>query len=597
MKIFIITHSFALDIPDGGGGEIFVSDYLKELSKRGHEIFVFTTKGPDYPEQQKKYGIKVHRCNGHFHHAFYKYEYIFQKKKALELAKKFKPDVIHSHNSANPGIIGEYISKKMNLPHLFLIEFISNQNYSMHMKFNYQFEKYFTPKIKCNRIVCWSKHVIDKFLIPWKIPEEKIFRSSAAVDLTKFNPNVSGKELTKKFGEKIITIAKPLTGTNTAGIEVIINAFAIFQKEFPDYKLILFGNGIPNNVDKLKKLIKKHGLEKNILLEPALHHDKMPIVYAASKMCIHSFMFEATTSMGLMETMAMGKPIIITNSGEVKNIVENSVLMVPIKNPKEMAKAMKKIASDEKYAKELGKKARKVAEKRFSLNAQTDFMEKMYKEIIQYKNQEKLDENKAKGKWVDYNVKKIFNAMKLTGPKILDVGCNDGKYLKLSAKKFGKKNVKGLDIYETHFEGIETTKASVTKMPFSNKEFDSVFMKDVLHHVPIKERKNAIQELIRVAKKEVVIVEANKNNWYMGKPQILKEHPHYTKEELELFIKENFDKQKFEIKYLDAYPFGTNQVKALKIFNYFPFLLPIGNFFINKRKGKEASYMILKIKI
>ncbi|MBI2029516.1 class I SAM-dependent methyltransferase [Candidatus Gottesmanbacteria bacterium] len=98
-------------------------------------------------------------------------------------------------------------------------------------------------------------------------------------------------------------------------------------------------------------------------------------------------------------------------------------------------------------------------------------------------------------------VNRIRN-LHLEDKPILEIGSGS-----LGITPYLAKRVTGLDI---DFSGpssdlLTYVYGSVLKIPFNNNAFDTVLMVDVLEHIPPKNRKKAIQEAVRVAKKFLVI--------------------------------------------------------------------------------------------
>ncbi len=379
MKIFLITHTFST-IGAGGGGEVFVYNFVKELAGRGHKVCVFTTSTRRNPEKEKELGIKVFSAPSFGHHALHKFEYVLFWKQALKAAQEFNPDIIHAQNDVLPALIGEKIKNRLHKPFVLGIEYLSEKNVSLNMKLTFALNKLLLPKIDADAIACWSDYVIEKFLIPWKIPKQKIKKITGAIDTEKYNPKNSGKDITKEFGKNLIVSAKPLHKTNALGIAETIKAMKFVVKKHPDYKYLVFGNGESRQM--LEQLVKKLSLEKNILFPGSLTPEKVPEAYAAADILVHSFAFKATTSVALMESMAAGKAIVATDTGEVANTLKGSGELVKAKNPASIARGINKLIESPALRKQLGKKARQTAEENYSIKRIADEFEELYSQFL-----------------------------------------------------------------------------------------------------------------------------------------------------------------------------------------------------------------------
>ncbi len=375
MKILFITHTYSLE--GGGGGEVFVSNLLKELSKK-HEIIVFTTEQKNFKEE-KKLGIKKYKAKVLGHHAFHKWEYMLQAEKAVEIAKKHKVDLVHAQNDAFPGIIGEKVSKTLKIPLIVAVEYLSDVNVSLNMKLVYWFNKTFLPKIKFDKIVSWSEFVSKQFLQKWGIPKNKIVQIPGAIDSKMYNPKVSGKRFTQIFGQNLIVSAKPLHSTNTKGISYTVKAMKHVVKKYPDWKFVIFGAGPGKN--SLEKLVEDLNLQKNVLFAGKIQNKQVPEAYSAARIVVHSFAFKATTSIALLESMSSGKAIVATDFGEIKNTLQDSGVLVKPKNPKSIARGIIKLIENSDLRKSLEKKSRKRVEKNYSIKAIAKEFDSLYKEL------------------------------------------------------------------------------------------------------------------------------------------------------------------------------------------------------------------------
>lgn len=103
----------------------------------------------------------------------------------------------------------------------------------------------------------------------------------------------------------------------------------------------------------------------------------------------------------------------------------------------------------------------------------------------------------------------------LEGPRILDIGCGDGLLLEMIRKK-GFKGV-GVDLSE---EAVRKCKvknldayvidSTSKKLPFSDGEFESVVILDILEHLYSPEV--LLREAIRLSKKNIIISVPNFNS-------------------------------------------------------------------------------------
>lgn len=381
MKIFFITHTYS--IGGSGGGEQFVSNFLQEAKRKGHELFVFTPGGKHYSAKEKKLGIEVYHSPVFGHHAFHKLEYLLFWWKAVLLARKFKPDVIHAQNDVFPGIIGWFVRAFTGAPLVCAVEYLSEQAESLNLKMVFALNKFFLPKIKFDSLVSWSTFVVEEFLLPWGIPKKRITLIPGGVDIAAYTVSTKPNQKLASEGKKWIVSVKPLHKTNVMGISYIIKAMFLVSKKHPDWRYAIFGDG--QSRPMLEQIVKKFGLEKNVLFFGAVENSEVPSIYAAAQIIVHSFAFRATTSIALMESMAAEKAIVATDSGEVKNTVGESALLAKQKDEESIAFQLNRLIENPELRTSLGKKARARAIANYSIEAIVSRFEDLYKKVIKEK--------------------------------------------------------------------------------------------------------------------------------------------------------------------------------------------------------------------
>ena len=143
---------------------------------------------------------------------------------------------------------------------------------------------------------------------------------------------------------------------------MMINAFSMLADEFPEYKLIIYGQGVLE--DELRAQIKALNLENRILL-PGFASNILEKV-APCSMYVSSSDFEGISN-SMLEALGMGLPTVVTDcpvggARMVINSGENGIL-VPVGDTKAMYEAMRSILKDPALAAQLSQEAIKVRDK------------------------------------------------------------------------------------------------------------------------------------------------------------------------------------------------------------------------------------------
>jgi ubiquinone/menaquinone biosynthesis C-methylase UbiE len=139
---------------------------------------------------------------------------------------------------------------------------------------------------------------------------------------------------------------------------------------------------------------------------------------------------------------------------------------------------------------------------------------------------------------------KLLKKLKLgRDEKILDAGCGNGEL----GKYLNSDKLYGFDIEQSAVWNAKKTskykkvvKSEIYELPFKDKEFDKTICIEVFEYLSDPER--ALNELIRVTKKEIIISSAN-FNWYRINSYITKGMREQYKNQLK--INKNFINSKF----------------------------------------------------
>lgn len=371
MRVFYIT----CVLGDSGGSEIYVRDIIREMAAKGHDVCVATTEPFLFDERN----VEVFLIPVFGHHALHKFIAPFFYRKIVKKAVEFNPDIVQTHSNSLMGWIGDKVKEKLSVPHILLIEMISANNTNIHTKTIHAIEKFLLPKLKYDRVIVWTKNMKKKFLLLWGIKNKRIVVIPAALNAKNYPQTFNGKNIRKKYGKKIISSIKTLWSTNVVGLTYIIKAMKYVKEKHPEYRYLCAGQGNPG---ALQNLAEKEGVGDVVIFPGSLSDAEKKEVWAATDISPHSFVYEFSTSISLLEYMAMGKACIITNVGAAKEFARDSALLVEPENPKAMAEGIIRLIEDSKLRNRLGKKARKLFLENYSIKSTVISLEKVYALVL-----------------------------------------------------------------------------------------------------------------------------------------------------------------------------------------------------------------------
>lgn len=150
-------------------------------------------------------------------------------------------------------------------------------------------------------------------------------------------------------------------------LPMLINAFAMLHKEYPEYKLRIIGDALNQEGIEVQKTIEKQIKE----LELEDYVDLLPFNSNVHEEILEDFMYVNSSdyegiSNAMLEAMAIGLPVVCTDCpiGGAHATIQHEMngMLVPTRDYKEMYLAMKKVVENKELAERLSFNAIKVRE-------------------------------------------------------------------------------------------------------------------------------------------------------------------------------------------------------------------------------------------
>lgn len=170
------------------------------------------------------------------------------------------------------------------------------------------------------------------------------------------NSDFKNKPIVTNRKKEIVSVGRLAEQKN---IGLLIDAFNKINKEFPEYKLIIYGEG--NMREKLQDKIDKLQLKDKVFLPGVVNNIKDKI-YDAS-LFVMSSNYEGIPN-ALIEAMVLGLPVISTDCpcGGPKLFIKNGVngYLINVGDKEELAKTMRLILLNNEVREKISKEASKI---------------------------------------------------------------------------------------------------------------------------------------------------------------------------------------------------------------------------------------------
>ena len=137
--------------------------------------------------------------------------------------------------------------------------------------------------------------------------------------------------------------------------------------------------------------IAQAGLSKRILFTGEMQKEKLPFILSAISLLVALPRYEGY-GMTPLEAMASGTPVVVSDTGAFANFVEDGKggTLVPLEDHQQATQAIQAILESTDRVESMGKAARSVVMKQFSLTRELAGIEQVYQQLWQQKSYGKL---------------------------------------------------------------------------------------------------------------------------------------------------------------------------------------------------------------
>lgn len=402
MKIIFANNYFFVR----GGSERVFFDEIKLLQSKGHVVATFSARHgsnlegsynyyfPNSPNYEERNVLKKAP-------ALIKFIYSFEAKdKLLKLINIFKPDLIHLHNiygRLTTSIIDA--ARKINIPvvmtahdyklicptYLMLNkykpcekciggqyihclierchknEFVGSLTYTIESYFNYIMKKY----KHINYIICPSRFLLSRLIAAgWQ--EDKLAYIPNPIDVTDINPNFEVGKYILFFGrlslEKGVSLL--IDVARTIPLEIKIVGEGPLKQELISY-------AIKNKIKNVEFLNYKTG------------RDLFEVIKSAAFVVLPSLWYE-NAPLSIIESFACGKPVVASNIGGIPEMVINGEtgLLAKAGDGQDLESKIMYLINNTYKIQEMGKRARKMAERIYSLENHFKLLINLYESAV-----------------------------------------------------------------------------------------------------------------------------------------------------------------------------------------------------------------------
>jgi len=368
MRILFFNYEYP---PLGGGAGNATYYLLKEYAKIPDLKVDLVTSSIDAEYHREKMGgnISIHRLpigknrnNLHFQSQKEMLTYLFKAYFfSRKLIKENEYDLSHSFFTFPCGLISLFLKWQKKIPFIVSLRGSDVPGYNERFALLYFFLKPLSRLIwkKSLAVIANSQGLKDLALKT--NPKQKIGVICNGIDTDQFNGGSStpimGVELPP---DKFIITTGASRITARKGIKYLLEAMAKLLPEYSNVHLKLMGEG--DEKENLEKMSKELGIEKNVeFVGRVPREDTAPFYREANIFVLPSF--NEGMSNAMLEALASGLPLIATDTGGTKELLEDGKngFIIQMKNSEDIAEKIKRLIDNPELRQKMAEESRKKA--------------------------------------------------------------------------------------------------------------------------------------------------------------------------------------------------------------------------------------------
>ena len=326
MRVGLFTDTY---FPQVSGVATSIRTLKTELEKQGHTVFIFTTTDKDVNRYEDWQIIRIPSVP---FFAFKDRRVAYRGfSKALEIARQYQLDVIHTQTEFSLGLLGVWIAKELKIPvlHTYHTQYEDYVRYIANgMLIRPSMVKYIVRGFlnDMDGVICPSEIVYD-LLTRYKVTTEKRVIPTG-IDLAKFErPEITTdhiEDLRKKLAiDDSETMLLSLSRVSyEKNIQAVIAALPDVLKENATVKLVVAGDG--PYLSDLKEQAESLGITDSIIFTGMIPPNETALYYKAADFFISASTSE-TQGLTYLESIASGTPIIAHGNPYLDNVVTDKM--------------------------------------------------------------------------------------------------------------------------------------------------------------------------------------------------------------------------------------------------------------------------------
>jgi len=309
-----------------------------------------------------------------------------------KIYQKEKFDLIHAHSPALCGLGAMIFSIQTGIPFIYEVRAfwedaaVDAGKYAVG-SLKYRMTRFLESLVflRANAVTTIANYLKDD-ISARRGKRSNVFLVPNGVDCTRFKKTPKDKELKEKFGlGEYPVIGFIGSFYRFEGLDVLLKSLAILKDLKIRYKAILVGSGEMDS--EWRKLAEQLALS-DVIFTGRVPHDDVLRYYSVMDILVYPRLKERITDLVTplkpLEAMAMGKPVIGSDVGGIKEILGDGKggLLFPAGNHEALSQLLKRIIDNPALYNEIASIGKRIAAEKYSWTAHIERYQKIYQTVL-----------------------------------------------------------------------------------------------------------------------------------------------------------------------------------------------------------------------
>ena len=296
--------------------------------------------------------------------------------KVRKLIAKLNPDIVHIHYLGYYGLLGLFSGSNKIISTPWGSDVIEGKKSFLKKQILYRILR------KSKLIICDAYHMRDE-LKKLNVPSTKINIINFGVDTKKFVKKERNLKVLDKFNiSNELTIISLRNFEAVYDIKTLILAAKIILKQIPDVHFLLVGRGTLEK--ELKELVHSLGINNSIHFTGFVDKQLLPSLLSSSDIYVSTSLSDAGLSSSTAEAMSCETPVVISDSAENDQWVNNKVngFLFSTKSFEQLAEILIKLIKDKPLRLKVGKEGRNIIIKKYDYENEMKKVNNLYFKLL-----------------------------------------------------------------------------------------------------------------------------------------------------------------------------------------------------------------------